>query len=378
MSDNAKTRGIVGGGQLGRMLASSAQKLGFKTIVLDPTPHSPAGQVADEQLLGSFKDPEAIRELAKKCDVMTFEIESADAGALHTLEEEGKPVYPSSKTLSIIKDKYSQKIFLRECGIPVADFLDVATKDDTFLVIQEFSYPFLLKAKFDAYDGRGNALIREEADIDPAFEKLSKSPLYAERFVPFIKELAVIVARSTTDEIKTYPVVETVHKNNICHIVSAPAVVSEDIQQRARDVAYKAIDALEGIGVFAVELFLLESGEVVLNEIAPRVHNSGHYSIEGSKTSQFENHIRAITGMPLGDTDMAHPVAVMVNILGEREGTAEPQGHEVYENSDDVFVHFYGKTDTRQERKMGHITVVGTDLESTRKKAEEVRKNISI
>ena len=203
MSDNSKTIGIVGGGQLGRMLATSAQKLGFKTIVLDPTPHSPAGQVADVQLLGSFKDPEAIRELAKKCDVMTFEIESADAGALHTLEEEGKPVYPSSKTLSIIKDKYSQKIFLRERGVPVADFLDVATKDDTFLVIQEFSYPFLLKAKFDAYDGRGNALIREEADIDPAFEKLSKSPLYAERFVPFIKELAVIVARTTTDEIKT-------------------------------------------------------------------------------------------------------------------------------------------------------------------------------
>lgn len=371
-----KRIGIVGGGQLGRMLAQSAQKLGFYVTVLDPTPNSPAGQVADNQIIGSFKDKEKILELAKVSDFITFEIESANAEALEELVSQGVPVYPSPHTLKIIKDKFAQKVFLQQHDILVADFALIETPEDCIKQGEVFGYPFLLKARFDAYDGRGNYVISTLDDIPVAFEKLSSSSLYAEKFVPFEKELAVVSAQGSDGSQISFPVVETIHKNNICHIVRSPAPVSTEIQEQAKHVAGKVLEALSAVGVFAVEMFLSKTGEIIVNEIAPRVHNSGHHTIEAFDVSQFEAHIRAITGLPLSNPEAQSPHAVMINILGERTGEVSFSGFE--KKDDGVFVHVYGKMETKPERKMGHITVLGKTLEEAEERAIHTRKSIEI
>lgn len=368
--------GIVGGGQLGRMLAQAAHKLGFYVTVLDPTPNSPAGQVSDAQILGSFKDKDKILELADVSDFITFEIESANAEALDELVSRGASVHPSPHTLKIIKDKFEQKVFLRNNNIPVADFAIIETEEDCFKQGEIFGYPFLLKARFDAYDGRGNFVVKNPESISEGYQKLSTSPLYAERFVPFVKELAVVSARGIDGTIVSFPVVETIHKNNICHIVRSPAPVSIEIQEKAKQVAGKVLEALSGVGVFAVEMFLTVDGEIIVNEIAPRVHNSGHHTIEAFDMSQFEAHIRAITGMSLGEPKPQSPHSVMINILGERLGSVLPV--ETDGLSDGVFVHIYGKIETKPERKMGHITVLAETLEDAEEQAVRIRKSISI
>lgn len=374
-----KTIGIVGGGQLGRMLTEAAHNLGFRVIVLDPTENSPAAQVADEHIVGGFKDSEAIKKLASKVDVLTFEIESANAEALDELVAEGKKVFPEPKTLKIIKDKFEQKVFLRNAGIPVSDFALIESKDDIAKQGELFGYPFLLKTRFDAYDGRGNAVVADESGIDFAYEKLGgKSALYAEKFVPFEKELAVVAARGQDGKVITYPVVETIHKNNICHIVISPAPVGDEIIEKAKTLASKVLDTLGGIGVFGIEMFLTKDADVLINEIAPRVHNSGHHTIEGFTMSQFEAHIRTVVGLPLPEPEKTAPYSVMVNILGERSGLAEPEGIEEAHALGNTKVHLYGKHETRPERKMGHLTVVGGDREETLVKALEARKKISI
>jgi 5-(carboxyamino)imidazole ribonucleotide synthase len=373
-----KRIGIVGGGQLGRMLTDAAHKLGFTVTVIDPTPNSPAGQVADTQIVAHYTDEKAIRELASLSDFLTFEIELANAEILDELSEKGLQINPSAKTLTIIKDKLEQKKFLQKNGIPVADFVGVETVDDIKAAGKKFGYPFLLKARFDAYDGRGNALINEESQIEEAFSRLGAKNLYVEKFVSFIKELAINVARSIKGEIISYPVVETVHKNNICHIVSAPAPVDDEIKEQAKQFGEETMKHVNGAGVFGIEMFLTKDGKVLLNEIAPRVHNSGHYTIEGCETSQFEQHIRAITGMPLDSTAMKVPAAVMINILGERNGKAEPKGIEKAEAIPGVKVHIYGKMETKIERKMGHLTAVGKTLDEAMKKAKQARALITI
>lgn len=373
-----KRIGIVGGGQLGRMLAQAAHKLGFFVTVLDPTPNSPAGQVSDEQIIGSFKDKDKILELADVSDYITFEIESANAEALEELVARGVVVNPEPKVLKIIKDKFEQKVFLRDNEIPVSDFALIQSEDDCVRQAEIFGYPFLLKARFDAYDGRGNYVIKNSDDIRYAFDKLSKSPLYAERFVPFIKELAVVSARGMDGEIISFPVVETIHKNNICHIVRSPAPVSHELITKAKNVAEKVLEVLGGVGVFAVEMFLTEDGEIMVNEIAPRVHNSGHHTIEAFSMSQFEAHIRAVTGMPLARPEPVSHASVMVNILGEREGGALLLGDYTHKGENGTSVHIYGKLETRPERKMGHITVIADTIEEAEKTALEVRKSIEI
>ncbi len=373
-----KRIGIVGGGQLGRMLAQAGQKLGFEVIVLDPTPNSPAGQVADKQIVGSFNERNPILELAKEVDLLTFEIESAHADTLEELEKSGYKIYPEPRVLKIIKDKFTQKEFLRANNIPVADFALVENENDVREQGKLLGYPFLLKARFGAYDGRGNALIKSEEDILSGFTKLSNSPLYVEKFAPFIKEVAVVGARDVKGNIELFPVVETIHKNNICHTVIAPASVDDAIRLKAENLGRKVIELLNGVGVFAVEMFVLSSGEILINEIAPRVHNSGHFTIEGSETSQFEQHMRAISGMPLKTSEMKYPHAVMVNILGERSGEVDLKGMEDAHSLGDTVVHIYGKTETRPERKMGHLTVTGSDKEEVMRKAIEARKRVSI
>lgn len=369
--------GIVGGGQLGRMLTYEAKKLGYYVTILDPTPKSPAGQVADKQIIADVKDETAIRKLAGISDFLTFEIELANAKILDVLASDGLLIQPSAKTLEIIKDKLLQKKFLKKFSLPIAQFQEVQSKSDIIQAARLFGYPLLLKARFDAYDGRGNVVIKNECDIDSALEKLSNRLLYIEKYVPFKKELAVMVARNIKGEIVSYPVVETVQKNNICHTVFSPARIQKRVAKKAQKIAEAVVRQLKGAGVFGIEMFLVEN-EIVINEIAPRVHNSGHYSIEACVTSQFEQHIRAITGLPLGKTTMIVPAAVMVNILGDRQGKSSVQGLEKALSIPGVSVHIYGKKETRPERKMGHITAIDKTLIGAYKKAQKARKYISI
>ncbi len=370
--------GIVGGGQLGRMLTLAAKKLGFYVLILDPTPQSPAGQVSDEQIVGDFKDEAAIRQLAQKSDIVTFESEFINDKVLQELLNEGKQVDPSPKTLTIIKDKLRQKEYLKTHGIPTADFIEVETKKDIIAASENFGYPLLLKARFDAYDGKGNAVIHTEDEIQQGMEKLHGKKLYVEQYVPFIKELAVMVIRDRQGNVTSYPIVETMHKDNICDVVLAPPRVSETAKKNAAALANKTVQYLEGAGIFGIEMFCKKDDNVLVNEIAPRVHNSGHYTIEASKTSQFEQHIRAIAGLPLGETTMAVKAVAMKNILGQRHGPGTPLGLDKATALPNVSLHMYGKKESRVGRKMGHITVIGENVEECLDKAEKARNMIII
>lgn len=360
--------GIVGGGQLGRMLAFEAKKMGFHVTVTDPTPKSPAGQVVDEQILGGYSDEEATKKLANVSDFITVEIEHINTNTLQQLVEAGAAqIHPSPQTIAIIKDKFLQKEFLRKNKIPTADFIEIETKKDIILASKKFGFPLMLKAKHDAFDGRGNVLIKNKG-----------RKLYVEKFVRFKKELAIIIARSTKGEIVPYEVVETIHVNNICHIVKAPAPIDKLLRKQAEKFAINIMKHLKGAGVFAIEMFLTKDNKILVNEIAPRVHNSGHYTIEACATSQFEQHIRAITGLPLGNPEMIVPVAVMINILGDRQGTVEIKNLDKVLQMPNTYVHIYGKKETKPERKMGHITVTGKSMNEVLKKAKMARKYFSI
>jgi 5-(carboxyamino)imidazole ribonucleotide synthase len=380
MMQQNKTIGIVGGGQLARMLIVAAKKLGFSVIVSDPTPQSPAGQIADKQIVGGYKDAQTIKQLADMSDIVTIDAEFVNTDALAEIEAAGKPVHPKPQTIAMIKDKLQQKEFLREHDLPTAEFTKVgpSIRSDLEKAGENFGYPFLLKARTDAYDGKGNFVVRSKDDIITGMEALQNRALYVERFVPFIKEIAIMVARSTTGEIQAYPVVETKHKDNICDTVLVPARISESVQKAATDIATKTMRFLGGAGVFGVEMFLEKDDTIRINEIAPRVHNSGHFSIESCVTSQFEQHIRAISGLDLGETTLTVQAAVMKNILGTRTGTGEATGIEEAEKIPNVHVHMYGKKESREKRKMGHITVTGQTVEECLEKAERARRMISI
>jgi len=383
--------GIVGGGQLARMMIPPAHQLGFTVTVLDPTPHSPAGQVADRQIVADLDDPKGMEELAQHSDFLTLEWELANPELLEKIAKNGIPVNPSAQTLKIIKDKYQQKVFLKKAGIPVADFMEIkgdsiaSLQNDIEKAAKKFGYPLLLKAKVGAYDGRGNYVIKTASNaaavkrnIKKGLKKLQGKELYVEKFIPFEKELAIMVARSTKGEIVTFPVVETIHKNNILYMTIAPAQIDKKLIKKAEALARKTMEHLKGAGVFGIEMFLGKNGKILVNEIAPRVHNSGHYSIEACTTSQFAQHIHAITGLPLKKTNMKTPVAVMVNILGQREGKAEIKGLDKVEKMKGVFVHIYGKAQTKHQRKMGHVTVVGKSLKDCLVNARKARRMLSI
>lgn len=370
-----KTLGIVGGGQLALMLAEDAWKLGITCVVLDPTPNCPASVVA-RQVVGDFTEYDAVLAFAKEADVLTFEIESANEKALIELAESGYPVHPNPATLALIKDKLAQKNFLKDHGIPTAPFLSVGSEEDACAAGETLGYPYVLKARRGGYDGRGNRTIRSADDIGPAFSELT-GELYAEGFVQFQKELAVVAVRTVAGDIRTYPVVETVHERHICTTVLAPAPVADGVRKDAQALAHRVLESFTGAGVFGIEMFLAH-GKVLVNEIAPRVHNSGHITMESCEASQFENQVRAVMDLPLADTSMIVPVAVMVNILGEREGPAESEGVEAAEALQGVSVHLYGKKDTKIDRKMGHINAVGNALPEVLEKAREARHRVSI
>ena len=373
-----ETIGIVGGGQLGRMLTLAALPLGFKVIVVNPAPNSPAAQVGAEEIIADLYDAAALQELAEKSDYITVEIEHLDTEILDKLAAAGKQVNPAPKTIRLIQDKFLQKQYLDKAGIPLAPYVAITDKKSATKALKDFGGKMLIKTRHGAYDGRGNMVVKSTGDIDKALKLFAGKQLYAEGFVPFVKELAVMVARSTQGEIAIYPIVETFHERNICVEVHAPADVAKKHLEEAQKIAIKVAKLLDGAGTFGIEMFLTSDGKVLVNEIAPRVHNSGHYTMEANRTSQFEQHIRAIAGLPLGDTAMVVPAAVMINILGERDGTTEVQGLREVLQTPHVSVHVYGKSPTKIDRKMGHITATGDTLAVARKRAKLARKQLSI
>jgi phosphoribosylaminoimidazole carboxylase PurK protein len=371
------TIGIVGGGQLGRMLTEAALPLGFRVVVLDPGANCPAAQVGAEQITGDLYDAAALQQLADRSDYLTIEIEHLDAGLLEQIAQGGKAINPSPATVKMIQDKYQQKVWLREAGIPVADFVEITDAASAEKALQDFGGKMLLKSRLGAYDGRGNAVVNSPDEIESAMKVLGNK-LYAEKFVPFTHELAVMVARDTRGNVATYPVTETIHERNICVETRTPYGHGTDGVEKGEQCAKDVAQHLQGAGVFGIEMFLADNGDILINEIAPRVHNSGHYTIEACETSQFEQHIRAITGMELGSTRLKVPAAVMVNILGERDGPTEVKGLEEAQKIPGVTVHLYGKSPTKIDRKMGHITAVGDTLQEARKRAEQARKLIDV
>ncbi|KAF8238135.1 phosphoribosylaminoimidazole carboxylase [Tricholoma matsutake] len=366
-----KVVGILGGGQLGRMLAASASLLNIKVVILDVGEHSPAKQLVAplapnlSHIDGSFADPNKIRELAAKVDVLTVEIEHVDVTTLEELQNATRPtplvIHPDPSTIRIIQDKFRQKQNLSRRGCPVSEFLAVeSTWESVRTAVEKLGFPIMLKSRTLAYDGRGNYAVRELYDIEQALTALGGRPLYAEKWVSFVKEIAVMVVKATDGEIQSYPAVETVHKDNICHLVFAPLRWHDStLSHRARTIAEAAVKSFEGAGVFGVEMFLTEAGDIYINEIAPRPHNSGHYSIEACETSQYENHLRAILSLPLGSTILKVPSVVMLNLIGHSLSMEEITATtKVALSVPGASVHLYGKSECRKGRKMGHITIV--------------------
>src|SRR3989338_10791500 len=378
--ENGNRIGIIGDGQLGRMLTIDAKRLGFEVTVQGPTSNSPTRQVGAEQIIADFKDGNATRELAQRSDYLTVETEHVDTLALFELSANGARVNPSPETLRVVQDKFAQKLLLKNAGIPTARFREISNYKDILEAAKDFRYPFLLKSRVGAYDGRGNRVVKTKKDIDDALITFKVHDLYAEAFVDFQKELAIMMARSTSGDIAAYPVTETIQKNNICHMVLAPARIDYRTNDQAQELAKDTMEVLKGAGVFGIEMFLTKSGRVLINEIAPRVHNSGHLTMDACITPQFEQQIRAIAGMPLGHPEMRdRGAAVMVNILGDRQGKAQLKGlSDVFLEVPNAHVHIYGKEETKPQRKMGHITVIANSLEEAIKNAELARSLISI
>lgn len=356
--------GIIGGGQLARMTAMSALQLGNDVVVLERNPFSPAATLATHSLVGDWNGPKALHDLAARVDVVTLENEFVDAGLLRKLEEAGHTVLPSSRTIGLVQDKLVQKQTLRAAGLPVPPLQDTPDLPALAAAAQVFGYPFLLKARRNGYDGKGNVTVRSESELESAWRKLGghkDNALFAEAWCPFVRELAVIITRGRKGESAIYPVVETVQRDHICHLVRAPAPVAPEIATRAADVANRAVAAVEAVGSFGVELFQLADGSIVVNELAPRVHNSGHYTIEACICSQFENHVRAVLGLPLGSTRLVAP-AVMVNLLGVGRGSGHPEGLDSALAVPGAHVHLYGKAVSMPGRKMGHVTAIADTL----------------
>lgn len=352
--------GIIGGGQLARMTAFAAIRLGCRVVVLEKNRHSPAAAVA-EFIVGDWIEPGPLLELASRVDVVTLENEFVDAALLRVLEDAGHPVFPSSRSLASVQDKFDQKKILTDAGLPTPDAIGLTDRASLDAAMRSLGLPLVLKARRNAYDGRGNATVRTEGDADTAWKKLGGhlgNPLYAEAFCDFSAELAVIVTRGRDGGCVTYPVVETIQRDHVCHLVRAPAALAADVTREAERIARAAAQAVEAVGSFGVEMFLTRDGRVMVNELAPRVHNSGHYTIEACLCSQFENHVRAVLGLPLGSPRMIAPAAAMVNLLGTGTGDGNPAGLDAALAVEGAAVHLYGKPTSGKGRKMGHVTAV--------------------
>ena len=356
--------GIFGGGQLAQMLTQAAIALGIETAIFERAPDSPAGRLTQREVVGAWDDPAALARFAAHCDLVTLENEFVDAAILARLEAQGTPVYPTAATIALVQDKLTQKTAIAAAGLDVPAFRGVAAPAEVLVAAAELGWPLVLKARRNGYDGYGNATLHAPADVADAWQRLARggSPLLVEAWVPFARELAVMVVRGRDGASCAYPVVETVQQQHICQLVRVPAPLPAAEAAAATALAVRAVEAVGGVGVFGVELFELPDGRVCFNELAPRPHNSGHYTIEGCATSQFENHLRAVLGWPLGPVTLRAPAVVMLNLLGRCAGPVSPNALREALAVPSAHLHLYGKRESRLGRKMGHVTALGTTL----------------
>ncbi len=352
-----QTIGIIGGGQLGRMMALAARAQGFRIAVLDPEPDSPCGQVADYKIIGAYEDQKAIEQLADISDVITYEFENIDAEALKSIRDRAN-VPQGTDLLEVTKDRIEEKQAIQKAGIDVAPYAVINSILDIYEALKTLDYPAVLKTSRGGYDGKGQLVIKSEKDIAEADSLLNNGPCVLEKWMPFIKEVSVIVSRNTDGETAIFPVAENIHVNNILHQTIVPARISEAARDNALKAALKLVESLKMVGTLAVEMFVMEDETIYINELAPRPHNSGHYTIDACETSQFEQHIRAICNWPLGSTKLLKP-AVMVNILGEHI----PSLLEKVPTLPNWKIHLYGKTLAKIGRKMGHVTILRDTVE---------------
>ncbi|WP_181444388.1 5-(carboxyamino)imidazole ribonucleotide synthase [Bacillus sp. 03113] len=362
-----QTIGIIGGGQLGRMMALAAKAQGYRIAVLDPTEDSPCGQVADVKIIGEYQSIPSIKKLAEASDVITYEFENIDKDALDWLTEHAY-VPQGSKLLEITQDRTTEKASLQDAGVDVAPYAVINDINDIYVNINELGYPSVLKTARGGYDGKGQFVIKDEGQIKEAASLLEKGQCVLEKWIKFEKEVSVIVTRNSRGEASVFPVGENIHVNNILHETIVPARMSKEAEELAIKKAYQIAESFQLIGTLAVEMFLTKEDKIYINELAPRPHNSGHYSIEACETSQFEQHIRAVCNLPLGSTQLLKP-AVMVNILGEHQSTII----EKIEELKNWKIHLYGKKDAIEKRKMGHATLLRSTVEDALAEIDQSR-----
>ena len=371
--------GIIGGGQIGKMIAQEAKRMSLKVVILDPTKNCPASTVCDKLIVADFKNEDKIRELAKYSDVITYEIELANSEALKNLESKKYPIFPSPHSLYLIQNKYRQKKFLQENKLPVPEFKKITSINDLSFIAEKFEYPLMLKASEDSYDGRGNYLIKCKEDIPIAYNSFDNREIFAEKYVDFKTEISIMVARNKKGQIETFPIAENIHKNNVLDTTLVPANISPKIYKDAEIIAKNVVACLNDIGIFGIEMFVSNKDDIFINEIAPRPHNSGHYSIEGCSISQFEQHIRTILNLPLIKPELLRPT-VMKNILGPPNfsGNYRIRGMSKLLSIPSTKIHLYGKSLTSPGRKLGHITCTGPTLDEVIKRSSYAKNSIEI
>ena len=359
MIQQGATIGIIGGGQLGQMLALDAKQTGMKVIILDPTPHCPAGQVADDQIVAPYEEVDAIQQLAHRADVLTYEFENVD---LQALEDVANDAYIPQGThlLYTTKDRIREKTFLRNAGLKTAPFKAVNNMDELKAALDEIGYPSVLKTCEGGYDGHGQQVLHSEADLDQCADIIQSGPCILEGWVPFRMECSVMVARNENGDITTFPVAENIHHDEILHISIVPARISPQLRKKAAAMANQIAEAIDLRGILGVEMFIGQDDEIYINELAPRPHNSGHYSIEACNFSQFAIHNRAICNWPLPHIQLLQPV-VMVNVLGQHVAKVRQQ----IAQHPNWHYHDYGKAEVRHNRKMGHVTILTDDIDQT-------------
>lgn len=364
------TVGVFGSGQLGRMLSFAAKRMGYRVHIFSPATHTPAGQVSDLETSASYEDLEAVQTFAKSVDVITVEFENIPFETLQSAQALS-PVHPSPQVLYTTQNRLREKTFMHQKGLPVTPFKQIDTEADIAQALQALGTPAVMKTAGFGYDGKGQAIVRSLEEATSAYRTLGGGTVILEAFINYQQEVSVVAARTRSGDYADFSVIENDHEHHILDVSVAPSGLSDVIQEEAREIARAVLEALDVVGVMCVEMFLTEGGDLLINEVAPRPHNSGHLTIEGCVTSQFEQQLRAVCGLPLGSTDFLRPVA-MVNLLGELWEGGEPDWQNVLAMQD-VHLHLYGKGEARVGRKMGHITARGASAEEAREKALRAR-----
>ena len=368
------TLGMLGGGQLGRMFTIAARTMGYEVVVLDPDKESPAGKLATTHICADYSDKAALEKIAKSCDAVTTEFENVPASTLEALAKDG-PVRPGAKAISIAQDRIQEKNFLKDNGFYTAPFAVINSLEDLKKNISEIGTPAILKVSRFGYDGKGQFAINAESDIEKAWETLEGEDCILEQRMPLDIEVSVVLARGTEGEVVTYPVSENIHEGGILDVSVVPARIDKKLETKVTDMAKQIATALDYVGIMAVEFFI-SNGELLVNEIAPRPHNSGHYTLDACVTDQFEQQVRAVCGLPLGDTTLLSPV-VMINMLGDIwHGGQAPKWQKLL-NHPNVKLHLYGKREARPGRKMGHFNVLSADINDALNLAEDLKQQLS-